>query len=154
MLSIGLIWDVRDASSTWGGASGVALCDWLLQFSSWGVMVTCPRTGPWSEVDLNTYCCQLWEQLGFLNPIDLSKFSDWQHGPLHHTLPEWHYFRWHGIDQVSDDVVWLCVTYSSTHVCFFPVKGNDTTPEPSSFLFSVLFPPWIRLGHKCSQLGI
>lgn len=62
------------------------LCDWLSQSSSWYVMVMCFRTRTCSEVDLNAYCSQWWELLGFLNPLDPTRFSVPWHDPLPTSL--------------------------------------------------------------------
>jgi hypothetical protein len=73
MLSLGLVWDVRDAASA-GRTQMSSLCNWLSQSSQWGVMVMCPRTGPWLGVDLNAYRYQPWELPGFLNLLHLTRF--------------------------------------------------------------------------------
>jgi hypothetical protein len=55
------------------------------QSSQWGVVVLCSRTETWSQVNLNAYWSQLWELPGFLNLLDLTRFSVQWHGPLSHT---------------------------------------------------------------------
>ena len=53
----------------------MTILNWLLQSSPWCVLVKCQMTGIWLRVDLNAYHSQLWEMPGFLNLLDLTKFS-------------------------------------------------------------------------------
>lgn len=59
MLSIGIVRNVRDASSAWERLEVLSLYGCLSQFSQWSIMVTSSSTGTWDGVDVNAYHFQL-----------------------------------------------------------------------------------------------
>lgn len=59
---------------------------WVLPYvTDYGGMVTCSSSGTWLGLDVNAYLSQLGELLGFLNPLDLTRFSVWWYSTLPYT---------------------------------------------------------------------